>query len=295
MALGLGRCGEQNAPLGRAVIGGLLLATVATLFFVPAFSRRPRLAGRPPRDGSRRCTAGTIDELTSLTSFRSSFHDQTNSIRTRNRIPRLHSIVRPRPSRSPSRPASAIGRALCSCCRLPGGFRHLNRIQANKVLADTTPNWPHPRSSPQPPKWALPSTVLSSPATSPPSPIRHLCPHFRIFDRWTVDIGAKVKKGDLLPRSPAPSRPAACPAEADLNTAQATANNARIQASATRPPPIQRRLPPGHGYLRQPGRGHRGGRQVRTGQCCPAARAAVVRAGLRALRWSSPPQVDTGQ
>ncbi|HEY6489823.1 MAG: efflux RND transporter permease subunit [Terracidiphilus sp.] len=37
MALGLGDGGEQNAPLGRAVIGGLLMATVATLFFVPAF------------------------------------------------------------------------------------------------------------------------------------------------------------------------------------------------------------------------------------------------------------------
>ncbi len=37
VALGLGDGGEQNAPLGRAVIGGLLLATVATLFFVPAF------------------------------------------------------------------------------------------------------------------------------------------------------------------------------------------------------------------------------------------------------------------
>jgi multidrug efflux pump subunit AcrB len=37
MALGLGDGGEQNAPLGRAVIGGLLAATVATLFFVPAF------------------------------------------------------------------------------------------------------------------------------------------------------------------------------------------------------------------------------------------------------------------
>ena len=37
MALGLGEGGEQNAPLGRAVIGGLLFATVATLFFVPAF------------------------------------------------------------------------------------------------------------------------------------------------------------------------------------------------------------------------------------------------------------------
>jgi multidrug efflux pump subunit AcrB len=37
MALGLGAGGEQNAPLGRAVIGGLLFATVSTLFFVPTF------------------------------------------------------------------------------------------------------------------------------------------------------------------------------------------------------------------------------------------------------------------
>jgi multidrug efflux pump subunit AcrB len=35
MALGLGEGGEQNAPLGRAVIGGLVFATVATLLFVP--------------------------------------------------------------------------------------------------------------------------------------------------------------------------------------------------------------------------------------------------------------------
>jgi multidrug efflux pump subunit AcrB len=37
MALGLGDGGEQNAPLGRAVIGGLIFATASTLFFVPAF------------------------------------------------------------------------------------------------------------------------------------------------------------------------------------------------------------------------------------------------------------------
>jgi multidrug efflux pump subunit AcrB len=37
MALGLGDGGEQNAPLGRSVIGGLLFATLATLFFVPTF------------------------------------------------------------------------------------------------------------------------------------------------------------------------------------------------------------------------------------------------------------------
>jgi multidrug efflux pump subunit AcrB len=37
MALGLGDAGEQNAPLGRAVIGGLIMATFATLFIVPIF------------------------------------------------------------------------------------------------------------------------------------------------------------------------------------------------------------------------------------------------------------------
>jgi multidrug efflux pump subunit AcrB len=35
MSLALGEGGEQNAPLARAVIGGLIFATVATLFFVP--------------------------------------------------------------------------------------------------------------------------------------------------------------------------------------------------------------------------------------------------------------------
>jgi multidrug efflux pump subunit AcrB len=37
MALGIGEAAEQNMPLARAVIGGLALATVATLFAVPAF------------------------------------------------------------------------------------------------------------------------------------------------------------------------------------------------------------------------------------------------------------------
>jgi multidrug efflux pump subunit AcrB len=48
MALGLGEGGEQNAPLGRAVIGGLLFATVSTLFFVPVVyaAVHQRLAAR---------------------------------------------------------------------------------------------------------------------------------------------------------------------------------------------------------------------------------------------------------
>jgi multidrug efflux pump subunit AcrB len=52
MALGLGEGGEQNAPLGRAVIGGLLLATVATLFFVPVVYSVLRRT--PPKFGRHR-------------------------------------------------------------------------------------------------------------------------------------------------------------------------------------------------------------------------------------------------
>ena len=47
MSLGLGEGGEQNAPLGRAVIGGLMVATFYTLFFVPlAYSLLRR---KPPK------------------------------------------------------------------------------------------------------------------------------------------------------------------------------------------------------------------------------------------------------
>jgi multidrug efflux pump subunit AcrB len=48
MALALGEGGEQNAPLGRAVIGGLIFATIATLIFVPVvFSLLHRHDARP--------------------------------------------------------------------------------------------------------------------------------------------------------------------------------------------------------------------------------------------------------
>jgi len=51
MALGMGEGGEQNAPLGRAVIGGLIFATIATLIFVPVvFSIAHRRTAEPARD-----------------------------------------------------------------------------------------------------------------------------------------------------------------------------------------------------------------------------------------------------
>jgi multidrug efflux pump subunit AcrB len=69
MALGLGDGGEQNAPLGRAVIGGLLLATFATLFFVPAsFSViHGWLEGRRKTASAGR--SGTLSEFEQLDEF----------------------------------------------------------------------------------------------------------------------------------------------------------------------------------------------------------------------------------
>ncbi len=59
MALGLGEGGEQNAPLGRAVIGGLIFATFATLFFVPCVFK---LIHKNFKPGQREDAAGRASE-----------------------------------------------------------------------------------------------------------------------------------------------------------------------------------------------------------------------------------------
>ena len=68
MALGLGDGGEQNAPLGRAVIGGLLLATVATLFLFPHSSPSIHgwLEGRRKTAPPGAAIAGISDEFDEL-------------------------------------------------------------------------------------------------------------------------------------------------------------------------------------------------------------------------------------
>jgi multidrug efflux pump subunit AcrB len=64
MALALGEGGEQNAPLGRAVIGGLALATFATLFFVPVvFSLLHRKSPHGPEPEATYSTETKIDEV----------------------------------------------------------------------------------------------------------------------------------------------------------------------------------------------------------------------------------------
>jgi multidrug efflux pump subunit AcrB len=58
MALGLGESGEQNAPLGRAVIGGLIFATFATLFFVPTVFTIVHQHDKPKEKGKKDDHAG---------------------------------------------------------------------------------------------------------------------------------------------------------------------------------------------------------------------------------------------
>jgi multidrug efflux pump subunit AcrB len=64
MSLGLGEGGEQNAPLGRAVIGGLLFATVTTLFVVPIIYTYLRTT--PPVDHERRLDEELAEDLNAI-------------------------------------------------------------------------------------------------------------------------------------------------------------------------------------------------------------------------------------
>jgi len=65
MALALGEGGEQNAPLGRSVIGGLTLATVATLFFVPVvFSLMHKRLAAPASTPAENAPLGAVTATT---------------------------------------------------------------------------------------------------------------------------------------------------------------------------------------------------------------------------------------
>jgi CzcA family heavy metal efflux pump len=64
MAIGIGEGAEQNAPLGKAVIGGLLFATVSTLVFVPiVFAALHRLAERRPHDHEHQTPSHQLPEF----------------------------------------------------------------------------------------------------------------------------------------------------------------------------------------------------------------------------------------
>ncbi len=170
MALGLGDGGEQNAPLGRAVIGGLLLATVATLFFVPAFfsvvhgwlERRKKAHARGPGLCHRRIRRHN----------RSSLYDRTNPIRSRRKRkttsprrehePHLAAQGPPRRHRGPASPPW--------CSPSPAFCPHLTPTpRLNKrTEAEAAPTVIALPAKPGAPV----DSLRACPATSPPTPIR---------------------------------------------------------------------------------------------------------------------------
>src|ERR1035441_894044 len=113
-----------------------------------------------------------------------------------------------------------------------GGYGILRRHQAGKVLAQTTSELAAPTVIVATPKAGAPlsSFVLPGNVTAyTDSPISPRPSGY--LTRWYYDIGAKVRKGDLLAEIATPELDQQlAQAQADLNTAQANANNARIQA-----------------------------------------------------------------
>jgi RND family efflux transporter MFP subunit len=197
MAMGMGEGGEQNAPLGRAVIGGLCLATVATIFFVPAVFAQihGRRAGRQ--------VLPTEDAMTESTN-----PSHTGSLRLWGWLALLIILA-----------LVAFG----VFSRLHA--RALLRKEAIAELAITV-NVVRPTAEQGGENLELPATTeayMDSPIYARTS---------GYLKSWKVDIGAHVKKGQLLAEVETPEvDQQARQAEADLAVAAANSRLAEVTSA----------------------------------------------------------------
>ena len=208
MALGLGESGEQNAPLGRAVIGGLVFATVATLFFVPtvfAFVHRhdpSRSVAMVDQNGHR--SHGPPNPHAAPAQRHEAYTaQQRDRLGSRIRlvlwillilalILAVWGIV--------SRLHGALG---TEQAHTAGGARHGHRR-------------PSRSSSGAGDELVLPGIVHGLHRGA------DLCAHQRLSQSWYTDIGTHVKKGQLLAEIETPEVDRQLSqAQADLATAQA--------------------------------------------------------------------------
>ena len=225
MSLGLGEGGEQNAPLGRAVIGGLLLATMTTLFFVPvmysllraSLPRRSTLSWRTHDAPRRRAAAGPAP-------------DRARS-RARLRSPAARDDLEsgawspPRsapPSCSARRSRSATFRAIGSAPR----SRRRRRAPASRPCESTSSR---PKIGSSDRAVALPGSV---------QPLMETVLYARasgFVRRWLVDMGDKVAAGQLLAEIETPELDQELDqARAQLGQAQPVARCARRPAGSSR-------------------------------------------------------------
>ena len=195
MALGLGEGGEQNAPLGRAVIGGLIFATGATLFFVPTVFRLLR-RHKP----SAAQNAGSRQILKSDES-RFDFHGSGQAWASSERRARSDGVRCGRGSsqRTPShRLVAAADGCRVSCGR---GFDRL-RFQAGSIQETARNN--QRSGSEQFVEIVRPEKVPATVTLNLPGQTEAYteAPIFAqvngYLKKWYSDIGAKVKMGDIL-------------------------------------------------------------------------------------------------
>ncbi len=224
MALGLGEGAEQNAPLGRAVIGGLLFATVSTLFFVPVVfagihQRLARKAARAPR---RAPPAGGLHrKLPPMTENRHSS------------IGIHHAAAGAAPRRCSARHARAwrgARRWSSSCCSrwAPRARSSPDVLHARDLRSDHGRAGDHLRQRRRRRRPATGGESLSLPGTLQgfvESPIYARTDRLRACT-GTHDIGAHVAKGELLAELETP--------EVDQQLAQAhrRARAGRLQPGA---------------------------------------------------------------
>ncbi len=234
MAMGLGDGGEQNAPLGRAVIGGLLFATIATLFFVPVvFGFLHHRRGGPrgnlspiPADAAR-CRPCLIFHPTD-------FMTETHSIPT---PPHRRGLAPARPCRNRRSARSHAGLVFGLLLLVGIGAaiyfgiqsRTAAEAETQRVALDTVAS---PVQVITPQKGSLGDEISLPGNTQAFSDTAIYARTSGYLKSWKVDIGAHVKQDQVLAEIETPELDQQLDqAEAELKSAQANLEISQITAS----------------------------------------------------------------
>jgi hypothetical protein len=222
MALGLGEGGEQNAPLGRAVIGGLLFATVATLFFVPSVftmihGRREAREVGAEVEKKKRSRDFFGDRNHAVQPPVTAEQNETEAVRPDEYQP---SDVGPKPAGRAKLLIVAVLLVLITA----GAVTFLNRKSETDALAKETE------------AVSIPTVAVVQPQAEPGNDELVLPGNLQAFIespifartngyllRWYKDMGSKVEKGELLAAIDTP--------EVDQELSQARASREQIKAA----------------------------------------------------------------
>ena len=241
MALGLGEGGEQNAPLGRAVIGGLLFATVATLLFVPSvyslihgFRKDPaefRRNGTPGRLVTISIQAGSSRALPVFGGSDGGCFQISGTRRNCQPVNGRSMEARPAPGSKVTRVVMLLLVVIIVALVVVWGIS--SRRKANAQLSQETHELAIPTVSVIHPKTGAPQQEIVIPGDMQPytdAPIYARTNGY--LKNWYADIGANVKAGQLLAEIDSPEVDQQLQqARADLATAQANLNLAEITAT----------------------------------------------------------------